>query len=507
MKQLLIALDIGSTNLKAQAFDTQGHEVCSAKRLTPFMINHEGVYYSSETLWGRAAEALRELTSKCEGEIKAIAITGFGNDGIPLDRDGKEVYPFISWKCSRTMPQFERFMAEFGRKRMFDCTGMQSRPIDAIYKLMWLKEHHPECMDRMHSFLMVEDYINFRLTGERVSDHTVSFTSGLYDPATQSWSKEVADAAGLPLDMMSPVLQSGTVIGKVSAAASRETGLPEGTKVVLGGWDITCSSFALGGFRKGALMDIMGSWETLMPCAGSYYRNDTIYNLGLNACHHVAKGKFAYPVYFVSSSIVEWYLGSYYGKKKDELTDVSLYRAFIEDAMNAPPGCRGAMFLPHIYGSAAPIVDGRSRGAFIGLNEFTGKPEMARAVLEGLSQLCRQVLAGCSGFMEDGIENIIVCGGGSRNSEWCRIKADVCGKDIQLSSLEESTALGAALKAGVGAGIYADDDQAVDTISDIRSPIRHDPEKQRVYAVQGEVYDQLYTALRDINRHIYDLNL
>lgn len=507
MEQILIALDIGSTNLKAQAFDVHGNQMCSAKRPTPFSVDAEGIYYGTEQLWNCAAAALKELCGRCEGEIVAIAVTGFGNDGVPLDENDREVYPFISWKCSRTVPQFERFMREFGRRHLFDCTGMQARPIDAIYKLMWIREHHPERMDRMRRFLMVEDYINFRLTGEYASDRTVAFTSGLYDPEAGEWSKEVANAAGVSTDVLPRVYRSGAQIGTVSRAASEQTGLPRGVKVILGGWDIECSSFAVGGHKPGNMMNIMGSWETLMPTDGTYHRNDAIYNLGLNACDHLAKGRYAYPTYFVSSSIVEWYLSAYYGKQGGVLTDVTLYESFIGDAMKARPGSGGVLFLPHVFGCAAPIVDGRSQGAFVGLTGRTGRAEMARAVLEGLSQLCRQVLAGCDGFVNDGIRNIILCGGGSRNSEWCSIKADACGRDIQLSSIEETTALGAALRAGIGAGIYADDDEAVSAVHDKRTTIKYDPARHEVYAKQGAVYDKLYDTLQEINWQMYDLRI
>ncbi len=505
MKKMLMSVDLGSTGVKAVVFDLSGREIYCAKRPAPVYKDEEGYYYGAKTLWDICAGAISEAAAACGGEICGVAVTGMGNDGVSLDGDGNETYPFISWKCDRVLPYFERFMADFGRERYFMATGIQARPVDAFYKLMWLRDKHPGRFAATKHWLMIEDYVNYKLSGEMVSDHTVMFTSGLYDPMTEDWSDEVLKASGLSADIMPSVKGSGTVIGGVTKAAAEETGLKAGTPVALGGWDIICSSLAVGAYKEGVAMDIMGTWETLLVPAGEYTRTKEMFKLGLNACHHVATGMYSYPCYFVSSAMVEWFIQAYFKEAAKGLNDIEVYKTLASEAESVMPGCGGAMFLPHIYGASAPMMDGRSRGAFAGLTDSAGRPEMAMAVFEGLSFICDELAAGCEAFTKEGLKKFIVCGGGMRNAAWCKIKADMLGRDLTLCSINESTALGAALKAGVGIGVYANDGEAVSAVSAGREDghIEYSEERRAEYARLKPLFSMLYGQLKEMNHAIY----
>lgn len=500
----LLAIDIGSTNTKAMAFTVDGRELASDKVTTPLQQNNEGLYYDAELIWGAVADVLAGLSKKLKAvgyESVSLAVTGYGNDGVALDKSGNQLYPFISWKCNRFVGQFERFMDSFGHKHVFDCTGVQARPVDTLYKWMWLNDNHPEVLEKADSFLMLQDYINFRLTGEKVSDPTVAFTTSAFDPAVGNWSEEVTKAAGVRTDYFPRVGKSGEMIGRVTKAAAERTGLPEGLPVSIGGWDIICSSFSIGAYRKGYLMDILGSWETLMASDESYIRTDEVYKMGLNACNHVASGYFAYPVYFVSSSLVEWFLDTQFRNQGTMGGDI--YGEFIAEVEKSEPLANGTLFLPHLYGAAAPVVDSRSRGAFVGLTNLTTRGDMGRSVLEGLGYMCKQVQRGFEDFLKGDVEHIIFCGGGSRNKPWCQIKSDIAGCNAEIETCDETTALGAALKGAVGAGVFANDLEAVSALETVRIPVNCRPEMVAEYAKVFPIYDALYSALKPVNESIF----
>ena len=507
MKEALLAIDVGSTSIKAMAFDTSGHELASGRCATPVEKTPEGLSYSTQVLWDAVKTALCELMKelgKTDAYPAAIAVTGYGNDGVPLDKDDRELYPFISWRCTRFYPQFEKTMQEFGHRRIFDCTGVQARPVDVVHKLMWLNDNHPEVLAGTSSFLMMQDYINFRLTGEKATDPTVVFTTSMFDPLTEGWSKDIADYAGIDTGIFAEVKHSGEPVGKVTKAAAAETGLPEGLPVILGGWDIECASFSTGTFRKGSLMDILGSWETLMVSADQYIRNDAVYHMGLHACNHVAKGMYSYPVFFVSSAVVEWFLDTIFSP---DMSSDDRYDRFIQEIeQNSRPLSGGTLFLPHLFGAITPVADSRSRGLYMGLTSQTTRADMGRATLEGLGFMCRQVHRGIEQFLNGNIEEIVFCGGGSKNRLWCQIKADIAGCDAMIENQADTTALGAALKAGIGAGIYRDDEEAVRAAASDRVPLFHDPENAKLYEKAFEVFDQLYSTIKPLNEKVYEMN-
>lgn len=504
----IASVDIGSTSIKAFIFELNGKIAASAKRPIKLCKDAEGIYYNDEDIWQGVTQALSDSVSQVQAnEISALAVTGFGNDGILVDKQGRGLYPFISWQCNRTILDYEQFISQFSREQIYMNTGVQPRHVDSLYKFLWLKRKKPEILEAAYKWLMIEDYVNYRLCGEMVSDYTVSFTTSLYDPQTARWSERMIKASGLNGELFVPVLPSGTIIGRITSQAAEETGLMTGLPLVLGGWDIACSSLAVGAYKDNTIMDVMGTWETVSFSSLDYIRNQKMFEIGFNACHHVATGRYSYPMYFVSSAMIEWFMDACYKSQSEHgLTSSELYEQFICDALSAGIGAGGTLFMPDHYGSVLPISDSRSRGAFIGLTNNTRKSHLARAVLEGLSYLFKDIVDACEQIRKIPIDKLIICGGGARNRAWRQIKADISGKHMVMPAVDETTALGAAIKAGVGIGMYKDDDEAVFNMLSLGIEVTPSSANTRLYDPYFKAYQQLYGLLRDVNHTLSRLS-
>jgi len=510
----LLSIDVGSTNIKAILFNIRGELVFSESM--PMKDNFEKrgqdvlVYANPEYIWNSIVQMINRLVlqAKDAKRIMAVAVTGMGDDGVPVDCLGNCIYHCISWKCRRTVKPFEKFISEYGAENYFLKTGLQARTLDTIFKLLWLKEHEHDICKKTYKWLMLEDYINFKLCGKMVTDITIANTTGLFDITKKDWSADLLKEAGFDYDAMPDVRRCGEVIGKVTKDVASITGLYEETPVVLGGWDIQCAALALKASKEGSVVDTMGTWETVNIISDQLTLNHETYRNGFNACYHVVQDKYTYPVFLLSSNIVEWYIDNNYITTRDEKKAIAdtRYRNFMQDINNARAGSGGLLFLPHISGGFFPGVDPKSRGAFLGISVNTQKKDFSRALIEGISYMTREVLETCNRIISQVNGRIVVSGGGVRNEAWLQIKADVYGRTIFASHMAEETALGAAMLAGIGIGLYTSVDDAehqiLSSMKEVGPVLKHNS----IYNERFEIYKQIYKQLKTINHKISEMN-
>ncbi|MBN1418894.1 MAG: carbohydrate kinase, partial [Planctomycetes bacterium] len=263
----LVGVDLGSTSIKAVVFDPDGTEVAAAsrptERLHPDPAHPEWTVWPPERIWGGAAEALREATGALSDPraIRAVAVTGMGMDGVPIDRDGNWLYPFISWLDPRTEPQRRWWVEHIGEESQFAITGNQIWPIMTALRILWMKENEPAILARTWKWLLIEDFLNFKLCGACATDYSMASNTLFLDQRRRTYAEELIALAGIDRDLLCDPKPSGTIIGEVTAAAAEATGLPAGTPVALGGHDYLCAALPAGAFRPGEVLDVTGTWE------------------------------------------------------------------------------------------------------------------------------------------------------------------------------------------------------------------------------------------------------
>jgi xylulokinase len=507
----LMGIDIGSTSIKAVIYDYQGKMI--SKGIRPTVLSHldedhpSWAVWEPDKIWNAISYAVKQALSNIKDNslVKAVAVTGFGMDGLPLDKNGKELFPLISWHCPRTKPQADKFSELVGAKEIFSETGKQVMIIDSIYRMIWMKENHPEILKKTDKWLLIEDYINFKLCGEKATDYSMASCTSVFKQNTHTWADKLIKEADIPLDIFPKPQQSGTPLGNITNQASDSTGLSCDTMVVLGGHDYICASLAVGAVSKDVVMDVTGTWEMVVQPSEELILTDEVFSSGYYIESHVAKNRYCFVGSTVSADMLEWFKTNYAYEelKAEKEKGINVWQSLMDKAKASPPGANGCFFLPHFSGAGAPHHDSNSLGGFIGLSNIVSKPDMIRAMIEGLNYQFRDMIESLETALLNKTEKIIAVGGGTNNKFWMQNKADITGKVIEVPDVYEATPLGAALLAGIGIGIYNDENDAIR--GTYRSGITYKPDLKLTKKYDeyfNEIYKKLYRSLIDVNKEI-----
>ena len=198
----LMGIDLGSTSLKAVVYDLAGNEVAGARRPTerfhPDPNHPEWTRWQPEQIWGGTAAAIHGAVAEIgdPGQIRAVAVTGMGMDGLPVDQQGKWLYPFISWHDPRTSPQLRWWQEHIGAQRQFAVGGNPLWPINSALRILWMAENEPEIFSRTHKWLLIEDFVNFMLCGRHATDYSMASCTLLFDQRQRAWSDELIERSG-----------------------------------------------------------------------------------------------------------------------------------------------------------------------------------------------------------------------------------------------------------------------------------------------------------------------
>jgi xylulokinase len=502
---LLLGLDVGTTAIKALLFDpAQGCTAAIAQ--VPTIVKYPGEgrsEFDPGQLWSGVSAAVRQvLTGREAAEVAGVAVASMGEVGVPLDGVGEACYPAITWFDRRTEEFLPWWEQEIGVERTYQITGQVLHHMYGALKLQWLRRHEPEVWARVRRWLSVEDYITWRLAGVAATDHSVAGRTLLFDQERATWSEDLLAATGVPRSLMPEAVASGAVVGTVTATAAAATGLVAGTPVVAGGHDHLVGALAAGAARPGVLLDSAGTAEGILLTVKDYAPTATLFQAGFSTYRHVVPGHFVVVAgQHGAGGLITWLIDRLYGGDGGSRP----YAQALADAEAVPVGAGGLFCLPHLRGSRVPERDLRSRAAFVGLVDGHGRGHLLRAALESLGYWLKESIDVLRDATCIDVQELVVIGGATRSPFWMQIKADCTGLPLAIPQLPEAVALGAALLAGVGAGIYADAPAAAAAVQRPTLTIEPNPAAVAQYVRARAVYQQLYPQLRDINRAILSL--
>ncbi|MBM3892571.1 MAG: hypothetical protein FJ388_25925, partial [Verrucomicrobia bacterium] len=313
----LVGIDLGSTSLKTIVYDLDGRAVAQASRPTelvhPDPAHPDWAIWRPEQIWSGVAESLKEVTARIKdaGEIKAVAVTGMGMDGVPLDKNGRWLYPFISWHCPRTAPQQQWWNEHIGAERQFAISGNPIWAINSALRLLWMREHEPAILAKTDKWLLIEDFINFKLCGVVATDYSMASNTLLFDQTRRDYSDELLKLSGIDRALLADPKPSSTLLGAIDKQAAAVTGLPEGTPLVLGGHDFLCGMLPVGAFRTGVVLDVVGTWEIITLTLDKPVLTREVREMGWWVDSHVARGKYAAMGSAVAADMLEWFRKNY----------------------------------------------------------------------------------------------------------------------------------------------------------------------------------------------------
>ncbi len=485
----ILAHDLGTSGNKATLFDGEGHLVASA--FATYATHYPQPNWAEQEpadWWVAICGSTRELLAKAAiapGEIAAVGFSGMMMGCLPVDSRGAPLRSCIIWADQRAQSEAAAMAELCGADAVYARCGHRVSPAYVAPKILWLRAHQPELFFQAARFLLPKDYIVHRLTGVYATDYSDASGTLLFDLVTRRWDAGLLNKLGLSVEQLPFPYPSPAIVGEVTPEAAAATGLAAGTPVVIGGGDGACAGIGAGVVEPGSAYCVIGTsaWisvSTTAPVPDPQQRTMTF--------HHVHPERYApMGVQQLAGGAREWAWRTLAGAPELDLDSA---------AAQVAPGAGGLLFLPYLMGERSPLWNPLARGAFVGLAMPHGKPEMARAVLEGVAFGLQQILEILQSHVP-GIEALRLIGGGGKSRLWAQILADVMGLPIHRLELKsEATSWGAAVAAGVGAGLY--DWTLAAARAQVVEVIDPTPAHAARYAELATIYRDLYLSLAPI---------
>ncbi|NHI82900.1 MAG: xylulokinase [Candidatus Thorarchaeota archaeon] len=502
MSELVLAIDAGTTGVRSMLFAPDGTVKARAyEEFESIFPRPSWVEQNADDWWNATCATidlcLQSSSTPCS-RIAAVSVTNQRETVVPIGENGRPLYNAIVWQDRRTVPQCEWIKEQIPDNDVYTITGLTVDPYFTAPKLLWLKEHEPVIYEDAHAFLLVHDYLVFCLTGTMTTDFSNASRTLLFDIEQAKWSKRMLDALELPGEKLPTPVQSGTILGEVSSEASKVCGLETGTPVVAGGGDQQCAALGVGVVHPGSLKSTTGTGTFIL----AFSREKKLDASRRVLCsRHVVPNSFVIEAsMFTTGSALRWFRDQL-GSPEREIAEergIDPYEVITECAADVPPGSEGIVHIPHFAGAGAPYWNPYARGIFAGLALGHTRHHLIRAILEGVSYEIKTNLD----VMNDlgvAAREMRVTGGAARSETWMQIQADVVNKPVIRTEIEEATALGAAMLAYLGIGIYDSLVETADCMVRPLTPLNPRDETRSIYDAGYTRYRTLYEAIKSIH--------
>ncbi|MCF2136578.1 MAG: xylulokinase [Candidatus Thorarchaeota archaeon] len=502
MTQLIIAIDVGTSGVRAMLFDATGAVLSKAyEEFDSIFPSPSWVEQEAPNWWTTTCKVLTRVIKSGPydpADIAGVSVTNQRETVVPIDESGKPLRRAIVWQDRRTVSECDWIRTALPPEEIYNITGLTIDPYFTAPKILWIKTHEPDLFKATHKFLLVHDFVIFKLTERSVTDYSNASRTMLFDITQARWSDKILDEFGIPREKLPELVKSGNVVGEVSTAASELTGLAAGTPVVAGGGDQQCAALGVGVVREGMTKATTGTGTFMLTYSNSP-RLDP--KRRLLCSRHVVDGAFVVEAsMFTTGSALRWFRDNLGVEERAtaEKHGIDPYEVLAREAGSIPPGSEGVIHIPHFVGAGAPYWNPHARGVFAGLALGHTRPHLIRAILEGVSYELRTNLEVVRSLGLE-VSEMRVTGGAARSEIWMQIQADVLGVPVIRTQIEEATALGAAILASVGVGIFKSMNEAAEEMVRTRPPLLPTPKNRAIYDTGFERYRRVYAGIADIH--------
>ena len=484
----ILGIDVGTGATRALLIDESGRvlDSCTADH-EPFASSQIGWAEQEPLDWWRACcEAVQRVLAKTsKNELAAVGLSGQMHGAVLLDSDGNPLRPALIWCDLRTAEEARELGEQVGANQIIEWTCNPALTNFTVTKLLWVRKHEPKLYDKFQMLQLPKDYVRFRLTGEYAMDMADASGTLLLDVAHRRWSGEMAKAANLDTSVLPKLFESCEVCGWVSKQGAGATGLLAGTPVVAGAGDQAAGAVGLGVVAPGAVHATIGTSgvvfaSTDRPAMDPHGRLHTF-------CHAVPGRWHVMGVTQAAGLSLRWFRDQFGGS----------YNALTNEAATAPAGCDGLMWTPYLMGERTPHLDPDARAALVGLTASHTRAHIVRAILEGVAFSLRDTFS-IFEEMQVPVRNIRLGGGGARSTLWRQIQADTYGHPVEIVEAEEGAAYGAALLAGVGAGVWTSVDEACSQAVRVKTVVEPNAATSALMQRQYPQFCRIYPALKSI---------
>lgn len=487
MDEFLLGIDIGTSGCKVALFRLDGTVCAQANETYEVDYPHPGwAEQHPDTWWDAACTAIRRVLA--ESGIAPTDICGVGIDGqswsaIAVDEQGRVLAPTPIWTDVRAAEICARLKERIPEEELFALSGNPLHPSYTLPKILWYKEHQPEVYDRARWILQSNSYFVYRMTGKPSQDMSQGYGLSCFDMLHRCWNLNMAQRIGIREELLPPLYECHEVVGIIHERAAAETGLAVGTPIVAGGLDAACGTLGAGVVKSGQTQEQGGQAGGMSLCMDQFAADKRL----ILGCHVVPGMWLLQGGTTGGGGALKWLWETCFH-------DLS-FAQMSELAAEAPPGSGGVIFLPYMAGERSPLWNPHAKGVFFGLDYTKGKEHMIRAVMEGVAYALRHNLetAQAAGAR---VGTLRAMGGSANSLVWTQLKADITGHVIEVPASDTATTLGAAILAGVGAGVYASLEEAVDRTVTVRRVHRPNVALKQIYDEGYQHYLELYTRLK-----------
>lgn len=489
---LALGIDLGTSSTKTMLMDEAGKVVATASASYSLQTPQPAwVEQQPDDWWQAVRQTIRQVVQALRAssrDITGIALSGQMNGAVFVDGAGRPLRPAILWLDGRSQRECDDANARAG-DLLRDRALHVLNPINTLAKVLWAREHEPECYAQAAYVLIPKDWVRLKLTGMFASDVSDGSVSAALDLYTRDWSDAILDALRVRRDLFPPVFESTTVVGTITAQAAEETGLAAGTPVCAGGGDMACMAVGSGAIKPGIVGVGIGTAGHALTFAEEV--NDAAFNQLWPMCHAVPGKYFWLGCTYTGGGSLSW-LSEQWGESFESLT---------AQAEHVPAGSDRLFFMPWLAGAATPHPDAHARGGWLGLALHHTKAHMVRALMEGVAFDLRHSLEGFK-RLNLPLHEIRLGEGGSKSPLWRQILTDVFGQDGRMMELHDASAIGATLIAGVGTGVYDSFETACDRAIQLGEMVRPDAERAARYEQSYRQYCRLYPSLKEWFREV-----
>jgi len=506
MAKYILAHDLGTSGNKATLFSLEGKLGASALYEYPVSYPHNGwVEQNPDDFWKAVCFSTSEILEKAKvsnTDVIAVSFSGQMMGCLLVDKNGRPLRPMIIWADTRAGQQAREMEKKLGMEYVYRTTGHRISASYSTAKLLWVRDNEGELYKNVYKMLHAKDYINYKLTGNYSTDYSDASGTNLFNLEKKDWDDRILKELGIPRSLLPDPHPSSDKAGSVTAAAARETGLREGTPVIIGGGDGSCACVGAGVVSEGNTYNVLGSSSWISLAA-----RKPVYDPGMRTFNWVHLDPSLYTpcgTMQAAGYSYNWYRNTLC---QDEVKDAkdkgeSPYKLIDEGVPQSPPGAGGLVYLPYLLGERSPRWDHDAAGALIGLSIKSGKGDISRSILEGVAFNLKIILKILEKGVPGGINEVILIGGGAKGDVWLQILSDIWQKPLLVPVYrEEATSLGAAICGGIGIGAFKDY-QVIKQFNGIEKIIKPNTALAEQYETLFSIFDESYDSLKGIYKKL-----
>ena len=478
-------LDVGTTGCKLTVYNEKGEFLFKAYEEYEASRTEGEHEIDAEEIFRGVKSVIRQAAK--DYPIDAMGVTTFGETFVMLDAEDKVLLPAMLYTDPRGEAQCRALCVSFGEEALINICGVKPHAMYSLPKVMWIRENRPEIYGKAKRVLLMADYIVYMLSGQAKIDYSLAARTMALDIRKKEWSQEIFAAAGLPCELFSQVVPTGSIAGNIRPELCEDLGLSPNTKIVVGTHDQVASALGAGVMEVGHAVDGTGTVECITPVFDTIPTDKALYDEGYCVVPYVFPGTYVcYAFSFTGGAVIKWY--------RDMLSQEKSYQKL--DA-SVPEGPTDLLVLPHFAGAATPYMDNGSKACILGLTLAHTGADIYKALLEGVTY---EMMMNLSRLERGGISPtaLYATGGGAMSDVWLQIKADILNRPIISMSAKEVGACGTCMLVGVAVGLFPDLAKAKEVFVKENKVYRPDENRAKQYEGRYRAYEKLYDAVRPV---------